>query len=495
MNKKIFKRMITLLLTIIMLTAFMPQAVYAIAGGLYPDRYPEPVDIPDAYDPNAGQTTPDKPGEVITETPVNSAISKIKYKIANLSEAQKSDVKEIDLLLLYSEETIAEIASKTVSGGEISINQTGISELLSMAAAIKSAAEKTVSDSGIEIVREISADIKFKTSESKKITITIGHSAANMTADNIRVETPHYAVSIPKAAIAEGTKSGNLVITIEKVDPTAFKAFLSLDGKSAATQYIAAKKEEKYKVTVTSQTKENIKYSFEPASGDVNYQAVFRSDGTAVGGKYNPVTKKIDTRIRFSDTYTLKENKKDFTDITAKSKAMQDAIKVLASKGIINGTSATTFNPDGAITRAEIAALVVRTLSKLDENADAKFADVKKADWYCGAVGSAKSYGIINGMSATTFEPLTKIKKEQIIAIAARTLRSEMKWKTPSDKEKYLKKFTDRKDLPNWGIDDFALASMADLIVLRTDGKFNPTDTMTRGDAAIVLYRLFEKIW
>ena len=155
----------------------------------------------------------------------------------------------------------------------------------------------------------------------------------------------------------------------------------------------------------------------------------------------------------------------------------------------------TTFNPDGAITRAEIATLIVRTLSKLDANADGGFTDVKKSDWYFGAVGSAKAYGIINGTSATTFAPKDQIRKDQIIAIAARTLRSEMKWKSPKNIDNYLKKFTDREKLPSWGTDDFALASMADLIILRTDGKFNPSDTMTRGDAAVVLYRLFMKIW
>jgi len=70
-----------------------------------------------------------------------------------------------------------------------------------------------------------------------------------------------------------------------------------------------------------------------------------------------------------------------------------------------------------------------------------------------------------------------------------------MKYKTPKDMDKYLKKFTDRNALPDWGLEDFALASMADLIVPRTDGKFNPEGTMTRGEAAIVLYRLFMKIW
>jgi len=431
-----------------------------------------------------------------TITDEKSAIEAIKSTIDTLSDTQKEDVAEIDLLTVFTEEAIAQASSKTISGGGIVVNQTNVQDLQSQALSVKTAAEKVFTNANIDIMREINADVKFKTSETAQVTITVEPSAADTTADNVRVETSDYAVSIPKGVIVEGTKSGSLVITIEEVTPVAASVkFAGLDVVKNMKYAANTSKEKQYKVTLNKNLKENIKYSFEPASGDVDYQCVMMSNGTPVGGKYNPVTKKIDTRIRISDTYTVKENKKNFSDISSKSTAMQNAINILASKGIINGTTSTTFNPDGAITRAEIAALIVRTLSKLDENADGGFTDIKKTDWYFGAVGSAKSYGIINGMSETTFAPKSKIQKDQIIAIAARTLRSEMKWNNPKDTDKYLKKFTDKDKLPSWGTDDFALASMADLIVLRTDGKFNPSDTMTRGDAVIVLYRLFMKIW
>ena len=59
---------------------------------------------------------------------------------------------------------------------------------------------------------------------------------------------------------------------------------------------------------------------------------------------------------------------------------MQDAIKLLASKGVINGTSATTFAPNDPISRAEIAALTIRMLDKLDPNEDGGFSDVTRAN-------------------------------------------------------------------------------------------------------------------
>ena len=173
---------------------------------------------------------------------------------------------------------------------------------------------------------------------------------------------------------------------------------------------------------------------------------------------------------------------------------MQDAINVLASKGIINGTTATTFGPDGRITRAEIAALIVRTLSKLDPDADGRFSDVRRSDWFFGAVGSAQRHGIVNGTSPTTFAPLSNILKDQIVAVCARTLRAEMKYRSPSNVSGVLSVYTDSASIAQWGREDIALATRENLVG-RTDGAFNGGATMTRGDAAVVLYRMFMKIW
>jgi hypothetical protein len=174
---------------------------------------------------------------------------------------------------------------------------------------------------------------------------------------------------------------------------------------------------------------------------------------------------------------------------------MQEAINILAAKGIISGTSATTFSPDAPITRAEIAALITRTLSKFDSNADGGFADVSRNDWFFGAAGSAARHGIMNGTSATTFAPRVNIPKDQIVAVSARVLRTEMRYRNPTNVEGVLAVYTDAGSLANWSRTDIALATRENLVVRRTDGRFNPNEMMTRGDAAIILYRMFMKIW
>ena len=202
----------------------------------------------------------------------------------------------------------------------------------------------------------------------------------------------------------------------------------------------------------------------------------------------------MEARISASGVFSVVDNERDFSDIRDKAQEMQDAIKILASKGIINGTSATEFSPDDTITRAQIAALIVRMLSVLDPNADGGFADVTPANWYFGTAGSSRRHGIISGFEDNTFRGDVNIPKDQIFVVSSRVLKTEMNYRVPANTAAYLD-YTDADSIAGWAREDIALATMANMVVMRTDGRFVPDEQMTRGDAAIVMFRLFQKIW
>jgi len=426
---------------------------------------------------------------------LSSLLLNFEEYIDKMTTAEKESIDAVSQLILYAEEEILKVATQTVSGGDIAVNMNAIKNLQDKANDTKKSIEQTLDANNIDIIREIRTGIRFETSQTKKVVVNLDLSLANMEVNNIEIKTPGYSLSIPKNTVLADISSKNLVVTIEETGSGT--AFAGLDSKANLKSYAAdTSKQVPFKITLSDDDiKKYVVFSFDPLPGDTTYQAVQRSDGTYIGGKYNPATKKIDARIKKSGTYTVKENKKDFSDIADKNKDMREAITILASKGYINGTSATKFSPDGEITRAEIAAFIVRIMSAYDKDADGKFSDVKKSDWFFADVGSAKAIGIMAGTSATTFEPRALIKKDQIMAIAARTLREEMNVKNLNDPEGELKKYTDRKSLPAWGTDDFAIASLWGLVTRRDDGKFNPSATMTRGEVAVVVYKLFELIW
>ena len=146
------------------------------------------------------------------------------------------------------------------------------------------------------------------------------------------------------------------------------------------------------------------------------------------------------------------------------------------------------------ISRAEIAALLLRVLSQVDPNADGGFEDVKQTDWFYGTAGSAKKYGMIKGFEDNTFRGNNVIEKDQILTIASRVLQREMRYKTPENVDEWLK-FTDADKIADWAKNDIALAAMANIITRTADNTIHADEDMTRGDVALIIMRLFYKIW
>jgi len=450
--------------------------------------------IYDTKDPGETVVLPYKDLEKVTDKA--GAIKAITDVARDMTEAQKESSTGVDLITLYAEHAIAQAASAEVSGSSINVNSETVGALQSSALDVKEAAQTALVSSGITPHRELSCGVKFKTDDADEVTITIDKTALETVVDNVRVESPSFAVTINPSALKQDIGDDPLVITVSEVSSITASNGSEYLLASSSPKLIASSSTKTYQVSFNKGTlTENITVSLPKASGDAKYQAVLKQDGTPVGGKYNPATNAIDVKIRESGTYTVKENKKDFTDIQTKSNEMQEAIRVLASKGIISGTSATTFSPDSPISRAEIAALIVRTLSKLDPNADGGFSDVSRNDWYFGVAGSSKKYNIVKGYDDNTFRGGTTITKDQIVAVSARTLRAEMKYSDPVDIEMYLSGYTDRSSIPDWALADISLATRENLVLKRTDGTFLPASNMTRGDAAIILKRLFNRIW
>jgi len=65
----------------------------------------------------------------------------------------------------------------------------------------------------------------------------------------------------------------------------------------------------------------------------------------------------------------------------------------------------------------------------------------------------------------------------------------------PGEIEELLAIFLDRGDIAVWSEGRIALAAQSNILIYRTDLLFAPLSIMTRGDAAIILHRVFNKVW
>ena len=93
----------------------------------------------------------------------------------------------------------------------------------------------------------------------------------------------------------------------------------------------------------------------------------------------------------------------------------KDAVQYAYDNGLMTGTSATEFAPEQTTTRAMIVSILAR-LENVTTAEAAGFNDVND-EWYATAVNWAANVGVVNGYEDNTFQPNTAITREQLAAI------------------------------------------------------------------------------
>lgn len=111
------------------------------------------------------------------------------------------------------------------------------------------------------------------------------------------------------------------------------------------------------------------------------------------------------------------ETVKSFNDIDGHWAAT--AVEVLSSLGIIKGMTEDTFAPQASITRAQFAAICARFATAVT-NSDVTFTDVSASHWASAEIGTAAAYGWIYGKGDGNFDPDGAITRAEAAAIVNR---------------------------------------------------------------------------
>lgn len=118
-----------------------------------------------------------------------------------------------------------------------------------------------------------------------------------------------------------------------------------------------------------------------------------------------------------------------FTDESRISAWALDAVHTAYNQGLMKGISETSrvFAPKQQMTRAEFAALLLRLLNQAPSTAAAApvFSDVKADAWYYGAVLKAQELGIIGGVTDTVFNPDGAVTRQDMAVMISRAYNLE----------------------------------------------------------------------
>ena len=174
----------------------------------------------------------------------------------------------------------------------------------------------------------------------------------------------------------------------------------------------------------------------------------------------------------------------DFRDFD-KSAWYAEAVSAAVDNGLLYGKGATIIDPNGDMTRAEMAAIINRSFGCYAKADISKYKDVSKDKWYFEDVAMAVQMGTYNGRSNSIMAPDAPITRQEAMTVVARAL--ELDYDSYSKAE--LTQFSDAGKVSNWAMPYVRAMVGADYIHGR--GKvLAPLDNITRAEFAQIFYNI-----
>ena len=178
----------------------------------------------------------------------------------------------------------------------------------------------------------------------------------------------------------------------------------------------------------------------------------------------------------------------NFTDISGHW--AKEHILFTVSRGLFSGTSETTFSPNTTLTRGMFVTALGRLagINPADYQ-NRKFTDVKANAYYSPYVNWAASKGIVSGTTSSTFAPDSSITREQM-AVIMKNYADKMGYSIP--KTLAAVTFADNAQISSWAKDAVKAMQQAGVLSGKENNRFDPQGNATRAEAATVLHRFVE---
>ena len=174
----------------------------------------------------------------------------------------------------------------------------------------------------------------------------------------------------------------------------------------------------------------------------------------------------------------------DFRDFD-KSAWYAEAVSAAVDNGLLYGKSATIIDPNGDMTRAEMAAIINRSFGCYKTADISQYKDVAKSKWYYKDVALAVQMGTYNGRSNSSMAPDSPITRQEAMTVVARALELDYDAYAKTD----LSKFADEKNISSWALPYVRAMVGADYIHGRTKG-LEPLDNITRAEFAQIFHNI-----
>lgn len=152
--------------------------------------------------------------------------------------------------------------------------------------------------------------------------------------------------------------------------------------------------------------------------------------------------------------------------------------------GLVAGTSASTFDPDGKVTRSQLVMLLARMRGYDDTKwyGDIPYTDVQRNDWYAGALSFCYAAGIIKP-DGTEFKPNATVTRQQTVSMAEKLFPYKGTLWEPFN-------CTDRDTMDTYALRPMDALYTCGIVNGTSDTTFSPNGELSRAEIVTILYRL-----
>lgn len=183
-----------------------------------------------------------------------------------------------------------------------------------------------------------------------------------------------------------------------------------------------------------------------------------------------------------------------FTDVDYSASSWYgQAVVYVYGKGYMKGTGKTTFEPQGQVTRAEVATILY-AMAGNPPTISNKFNDVNSGDWYFKPVNWAADMGIVAGYGNKQFGPKDKVTRQQLVTMLYRYSIYHGYLKGNEEAAMGLAGYPDVEAIAEWAYKPFAWAVANKLIAGNEKGYLNPQGNATRAEMAVILKAFDENV-
>ncbi|MDQ6419609.1 glycosyl hydrolase family 18 protein [Paenibacillus sp. LHD-117] len=184
--------------------------------------------------------------------------------------------------------------------------------------------------------------------------------------------------------------------------------------------------------------------------------------------------------------YAIVESEFDYEDVTMDW--AREAVEAATASLLISGNSATEFGASDDITRAEFVSMIVKAFGILPDYAAESFADVEAGSEFAGDIAAAVEAGLVTGKTDDTFDPNGTITRQEMAVVLGRAL-GYAGLANEADAA-VLDRFADRASIASYA--EGSAAWLVELGILKgvSETAFSPTTNVTKAQATVAVIRL-----